>query len=66
MFGRPVALWFALGWLYAMRELQREAVLRFSETRYRDLPGKVREAPAQVQLCMVVFFNFAARVILVW
>lgn len=44
MFGWPVALWFALGWLYAMRELQREAVLRFSETRYRDLPGKVREA----------------------
>lgn len=36
----------ALRCLYAMRELQHEAVLRFFETRHRDLTGKVREAAA--------------------
>lgn len=56
----------ALHWLYAMRNLQHEAVVRLFEARHRDLPGKVREAAVQVKLHMVVFFNFAARVILVW
>ena len=46
MFGWPVALWFALGWLYAMRELQLETVLRLIEARHRGLPGKVHEAAA--------------------
>lgn len=36
----------ALLWLYAMRELQHEAVLRLFEARDRSLPGKVREAAA--------------------
>lgn len=42
----PAALWPVLGWLYAMRELQHDAVSRFFETRHRDLPGKAREAAA--------------------
>lgn len=48
-----------------MLQLQHEAVLRLFETRHRGLPGKVREAAAKVKLYMVVFFNFAPRVILV-
>ena len=36
----------ALRWLYAMRELQHEAVLRLFEARHRGLPGKVRKAAA--------------------
>lgn len=48
-----------------MRQLQHEVALRLFETRHRDLPGKASEATAQVKLCMVVFFNFAARVFLV-
>lgn len=36
----------ALRWLYVMRELQFEAVLRLIEVRHRGLPGKVREAAA--------------------
>lgn len=40
--------------------------MRLFEARHRDLPGKVREAAAQVKLCMGVFFNFAAKVVLVW
>lgn len=48
-----------------MRELQHEAVLRFFEARHPGLPGKVREAAAWVKLCMAVFFDFAAWVILV-
>lgn len=36
----------ALRWLYAMRELQHEAALRFFEARHRDLPGKACEAAA--------------------
>lgn len=39
--------------------------MRFFKTRYRDVPGKVREAAAQVQLCMTVLFDFAARMFLV-
>lgn len=53
-------------WLYAMRELQHEAVLRLFEARHRGHPGKVRDVVALVKLRMAVFFNFAARVILVW
>ena len=55
-----------LRWLYAMRELQHEAVLRLSEARHRGLPGKVRKVAAWVKLCMAVVFDFAAWVILVW
>lgn len=43
----PPALWPVLRWLYAMRQLQHEAVLRLFETRHRHLPGKVRQATAQ-------------------
>lgn len=39
--------------------------MRLFETRHRDLPGKASEATAWVKLYMVVFFNFAARVVLV-
>lgn len=35
------------------------------ETRHRDLPGKVREAAAWVQLRMIMLFDFAARMFLV-
>lgn len=52
-------------WLYAMRELQHEAVSRFFETRHRDLPAKLLQATAQVQLRMIVLFDFAARMFLV-
>lgn len=55
-----------LRWLYAIWELQHEAVLRLFETRHRDLAGKACEAAVQVKVHMVVFFNFAAGVILVW
>ena len=48
-----------------MRQLQREVVFCFFETRHRNLPGKVREAAAQVQLRMIVLFDFAARMFLV-
>lgn len=36
--------------------------MRFFEARHGDLPGKVRQITNQVKLCVVVFFNFAARV----
>lgn len=39
--------------------------MRFFKTRHRDVPGKVREAAAQVQLCTTVLFDFAARMFLV-
>lgn len=39
--------------------------MRLFEARHRGLPGKVREAAAQVKLYMVVFFDFAAWVVLV-
>ena len=58
----PAALWPVLGGLYAMRQLQHEAVLRLFETCYRDLPGKASEAAAQVKLCMGVFFDFVVWV----
>lgn len=36
----------ALRWLYAMRELQHETVLRLFEVRHRGLRGKAREVAA--------------------
>lgn len=48
-----------------MRQLQHEAVLRLIEARHRDLPAKLLQATAQVQLRMIVLFDFAARMFLV-
>lgn len=56
----------ALRWLYAMRELQHEAVLRLLEPRQGELPKKAFEAAAQVQYGVSVFFDNASRVNLVW
>lgn len=49
-----------------LRQLQLEPVLCFLETRHRNLPRKVCEAAAKVQLCVAVFFDYASRVLGVW
>lgn len=54
---------FATG---SWQRIDRDCELRLFEARHRGLPGKVREAAAQVKFCMAVFFDYAASVILVW
>lgn len=53
----------ALGCLCVLRKLRRESVLFLREARRGRLPGKACELATQVQLCVVILFNFASRVL---
>lgn len=53
----------ALGCLCMLRKLQREAVLVLREARHGRLPGKACELATQVQLCVVILFDFVSRVL---